>query len=356
MVKSLSRREFLRLSAATAATGALAAACAPMPAAAPTTAPAAAAQPTTAPAAGKRLLFVWSPKATNNPVFDVAKVGGQMRAGELGDVDFQWVGPADADAQKQVALLDDVVSKGCDGLGVSCNDADALKPVIDRAMSKGIPVITWDSDSPDSKRLAFYSFDVEKAATAGGGVFVDVMKDNPNRTYCLLTGVPGAPNLEGRIKAVRAVLDKTDLKWLATEACYDDIQKGAEVVENRMTATPDLGGWFFIGGWPLFGDIKAMPKLLAAKGKTKVVTWDTLEAECQDLIDGVVQGLIGQKYFGWGYDGVGIMYDIVKHGKKFPAFIDSGFDLVTTPEQAKDFLARWKSQDFKMGESPFGNG
>ena len=184
------------------------AACAPI--AAPTAphgraAPAATtAQPTTAPAAGKRLLFVWSPKATNNPVFDVAKVGGQMRAQELGDVDFQWVGPADADAQKQAALLDDVVSKGCDGLGVSCNDADALKPVIDRAMAKGIPVITWDSDSPDSKRLTFYSFDVDKAATAGANVFVDVMKDNPNRTYCLLTGVPGAPNLEGRIKAVRA--------------------------------------------------------------------------------------------------------------------------------------------------------
>ncbi len=354
MSKDLSRRKFLKLAAAGAA-GSVLAACAP----AATKAPAQqAAAPTTVVQAGqtKKLLFVWSPKATNNPVFDVAKVGGQMRAQELGDVEFQWVGPADADAQKQAALLDDVVSKGCDGLGLSCNDADALKPVIDRAMGKGIPVITWDSDSPSSKRLAFYSFDVEKAATAGGNLFVDVMKGNPSRTYCMLTGVPGAPNLEGRIKAVRAVLDKTDLKLVNIEACNDDIQKGAEVVENRMTATPDLGGWFFIGGWPLFGDIKAMPKLLAAKGKTKVVTWDTLEAECQDLIDGVVQGLIGQKYFGWGYDGVGIMYDIVKHKKTFPAFIDSGYDLVSTPDQAKDFLARWKSQNFKMGPSPFGNG
>ncbi len=352
MSRDLSRRKFLKLAAAGAA-GSVLAACAP----AATQAPAASAPTATvAPAASKKLLFVWSPKATNNPVFDVAKVGGQMRAQELGDVEFQWVGPADADAQKQAALLDDVVSKGCDGLGLSCNDADALKPVIDRAMGKGIPVITWDSDSPSSKRLAFYSFDVEKAATAGANLFVDVMKGNPSRTYCMLTGVPGAPNLEGRIKAVRAVLDKTDLKLVNIEACNDDIQKGAEVVENRMTATPDLGGWFFIGGWPLFGDIKAMPKLLAAKGKTKVVTWDTLEAECQDLIDGVVQGLIGQKYFGWGYDGVGIMYDIVKHKKTFPAFIDSGYDLVSTVDQAKDFLARWKSQNFKMGPSPFGNG
>src|SRR5512133_2320314 len=150
MARVISRRQFLRFAAVGAAGSALAA-CAPVPAATPApavpAAPAAttAPEPTTAPAAStKRLLFVWSPKATNNPVFDVAKVGGQMRAKELGDVDFQWVGPADADAQKQAALLDDVVSKGCDGLGLSCNDADALKPVIDRAMAKGIPVITWD--------------------------------------------------------------------------------------------------------------------------------------------------------------------------------------------------------------------
>lgn len=367
MSSKISRRDFLRLSVLTAgaftASGMLSAfgsAQTPGPTAADVT-PTPASAPTvtaaTPPAAGgRKLTFVWSPKATNNPVFDVAKVGGQMRAQELADVDFQWVGPADADAQKQVQLLDDWVSRGCDGMGISCNDADALKPVIDRAMGKGIPVITWDSDSPDSKRLTFYSFDNDKAATAGANLFVDVMKNQTNRTYSLLTGVPGAPNLEARIKAVRAVLDKTDLKLISVEACYDDIQKGAEVVENRMTATPNLGGWFFIGGWPLFGDIKAMPKLLAAKGKTMVVAWDTLQAECQDLIDGVVQGLIGQKYFGWGYDGVGIMYDIVKHKKTFPAFIDSGYDLVTTADQARDFIARWQSQNFKTGASPFGNG
>jgi ribose transport system substrate-binding protein len=355
MAKDISRRDFIRLAGlglgSVAGTGLLGACAAPPPAAAP------AAAPTSAPAeAGKRYTFVWSPKATNNPVFDVARAGGQLRAEELGDVDFQWVGPADADAQKQVQLLDDWVSRGCDGMGISCNNADALKPVIDRAVDKGIPVITWDSDSPDSKRLSFYSIDSEKAATAGADVFVEVMKDNPSRTYSLLTGVPGAPNLEERIKFVRAVLDKTDLQLVSTEACNDDIQKGAEVVEARMTATPDLGGWFFIGGWPLFGDINAMPQLLAAKGKTKVVSWDTLEPQCQVFVDGVVQGLIGQKYFGWGYDALGIIYDIVKHGKTYPAFVDSGFDLVTTVDQANAFIAKWKSQNFKTGPSPYGNG
>jgi ribose transport system substrate-binding protein len=303
-----------------------------------------------APAQGSStLLFVWSPKATNNPVFDVAKTGGETRAQELGGVTFQWVGPAEANAQQQVQLLDDVVNKGCDGIGISCNNADALKPTIDRAADKGIPVITWDSDSPSSKRITFYSQDGKKAAEKGAELFIAAMKDNPSRSYALLTGVPGAPNLEERIAAFRAVADlpEHNLQWLATEACNDDIQKAVEVVENRMTATPDLGGWFFIGGWPLFGDVKAMPKLVAAKGKTKIVSWDTLPAELKLLQEGLVQGLIGQKYYGWGYDGVKIMHDIVVGKKQFEPFTDSGFDVVTTADEAVAFLKKWETKNFK---------
>jgi ribose transport system substrate-binding protein len=281
-------------------------------------------------------------------VFDTAKSGGELRAKELG-IDFQWVGPSEADAQKQVQLLEDVISKGCDGMGISCNNADALKATIDRAVDKGIPVLTWDSDSPASKRMTFYSFDTAKAGARAGELFVAAMKDNPSRSYAILTGVPGAPNLEERIKAVRAVLDKPEnnLQLVATEACNDDIQKGAEVVESRMTATPDLGGWVMIGGWPLFGDIKAMPKLLAAKGKTKVVAWDTLPNELTLVQDGLVQGLIGQKYFGWGYDAVKLLHEIIVDKKQVTAFTDSGFDVVTTPEEAAAFQKKWETKDFR---------
>src|SRR3954469_23898755 len=186
MSTKMTRRNFLRTLAVGAGAGVLAA-CGTGGAGSAAT-PAGGA---TAPAQGnKKLLFVWSPKATNNPVFDTAKAGGDARAQELG-FDFQWVGPSDADAQKQVQLLEDVISKGCDGLGISCNNADALKPTIDRAVDKGIPVITWDSDSPSSKRLTFYSFDTTMAAGKAGELFVAAMKDNPSRTYALLTGVPG---------------------------------------------------------------------------------------------------------------------------------------------------------------------
>jgi ribose transport system substrate-binding protein len=339
----LTRRRFLQATAATAGAAAFAGRLAP------------------AARAQDKLKFVWSPKATDNPVFAVAQKGGEIRSGELGDVEFVWVGPSNTDAQLQASLLDDAITAGCDGMGISCNDATVLQPVIDRATDEGIPVITWDSDSPDSKRLSFYSIDGDAAATAGAQRFVEVMKDNPTHTYALLSGNAGAPNLEGRIAAVRAVLDlpESGLEYVTTLFCNDNTALGQQQMEDQLTATPDLGGFFLIGGWPLFGDTASMTKFHAATaaGTLKCVAWDTLSMQLPLLEDGTVQGLIGQKYFGWGYDGIGIMYDHVKFGIELPAFIDSGFDLLTTPEQATEFAKKWETQNFvPEGGSKFGLG
>ncbi len=340
----ISRRRFLEATAATAGAAAFAGRMAPV-----------------ARAQDKKLKFVWSPKATDNPVFAVAQKGGEIRAGELGDVEFVWVGPSNTDAVLQASLLDAAITSGCDGMGISCNDATVLMPIIDRATAAGIPVITWDSDSPDSTRLSFYSIDGAAAATAGATRFAEVMKDNPSKTYALLSGNAGAPNLEQRIKDVRAVLDLPEhgLKYVTTLFCNDDSALGQQQMEDQLTATPDLGGFFLIGGWPLFADTAPMTKFLAATkaGTLKCVAWDTLSMQLPLLENGTVQGLIGQKYFGWGYDGIGIMYDHVKNKIELPPFIDSGFDLLTTPEQATEFAKKWETQNFvPEGGGKFGKG
>ena len=305
-------------------------------------------------------IFVFSPKATDNPVFAVAEAGGSLRSEELG-VDWRWVGPPNTDAQLQAQLLDDAITAGCDGMGISCNDATVLLPVIDRATAAGIPVITWDSDSPDSTRLSFYSFETQSAATGGAERFAEVMQDNPTKTYVLLSGNAGAPNLEERIAAVRTVLDDPayGLEYVTTLFCNDNVQLGQELMESQLTSQPDLGGFFLIGGWPLFGDVNAMPQFLAATaaGTLKCVAWDTLSMQLPLLENGTVQGLIGQKYYGWGYDGVGILFDHVVNGIALPPFIDSGYDLLTTPEEATEFMKKWETQNFvPEGGSKFGLG
>lgn len=343
---TMTRRRFLRAFAAGAGASLLAACESPPRAGGGTAQPTSGTQ---APAqVGRSLLFVWLPKDAANPVFEPAKVGGETRAAELA-IDFRWVASEKPDAEEQAQLMGEAIDQGCDGIGISCNNPEILRPVIDRAVDAGIPVITWDSDSPQSKRSTFYGADNTKAAQRAAELFVEAMKENQSRTYAILTGVPGAANLEERIRAFREVADRPEngLQWIATDPCNDDVALGAQIVENRMGANPDLGGWFMAGSWPLFGDVNAMPQLVAAKGRTKIVAWDTRPEQLPLVKDGLVQALIGQKYYGWGYDAVGILHDIVSGTQSYPSFVDSSFDVVQTPEEADAYLQKWETKDFR---------
>lgn len=64
----------------------------------------------------------------------------------------------------------------------------------------------------------------------------------------LLTGVPGAFNLEERIRGFKdGIAQYPGIEIVTTVACYDDINRGVQVVEETMQAYPDLDGWFFVG-------------------------------------------------------------------------------------------------------------
>ena len=170
----------------------------------------------------------------------------------------------------------------------------------------------------------------------------------------LLTGVPGAFNLEERIRGFKdGVKDYPGIEIVTTVACNDDINNGVQVVEETMQAMPDLDGWFFVGVWPLFAE-KGSMKLwedAAKAGTVKTVAFDTLPVELEYVQDGCIAGLVGQKYWGWGYDTVQMIYDKIVNCKEYESFTNSGMDLVDKCNV--DVMAEmWEKQDFTITLPP----
>jgi len=170
----------------------------------------------------------------------------------------------------------------------------------------------------------------------------------------LLTGVPGALNLEERIRGFKDEIKQyPDIKIVTTVACYDDINKGVQVVEEVMQTYPKLKGWFFVGLWPLFAERGSMPLWEKAAKSKKVFTvaFDTLPVELQYLKEGLLCGLVGQKYWGWGYDAIDILYRKVVKKEDFPDWINSGMDIVT--KKNVDAMVRaWLLKDYKTPLPP----
>ena len=81
---------------------------------------------------------------------------------------------------------------------ISCNDADALKDVIDRAVDAGIVVATFDSDSPESKRNFYIGTNNYTLGEVSAQKMMEYLPDGGK--IAILTGVTVMPNLETRIE------------------------------------------------------------------------------------------------------------------------------------------------------------
>ena len=279
--------------------------------------------PGSAPAdAPRKYRFAVIPKALDIPVFDYARKGAERAAKELGNVEVIWRGPETGDQLKQKEILEAFITQRVDGIAISCLNGDFLTEAINRAVDSGIPVVTWDADAPNSKRLAFWGVDDKAGGRIMGEEAVKLL--GGKGTVALMTSI-GATNLQRRLDGVTEVLAKyPDIKVVETFDVKEDTVKAAELIATGTNRYPNLGAWISVGGWPVF----TRNALVPVPKTTHVISFDTIQPAPQLLKEGKVQILIGQKYFGWGTEPVKLLADI-KAGK-MPAqkIIDSGVDVV----------------------------
>ena len=286
--------------------------------------------------ATRELRFAVIPKALDIPVFNYARIGAERAAAELGNVRVEWRAPDSADQLRQKEILESFITQRVDGIAISALNGDFLTETINRAIDAGIPVVTWDSDAPKSKRIAFYGVDDMESGRILGREAIKLLGGKGK--VAIITSV-GATNLQQRLDGVREAL--ATAPGIEIAEIYDikeDVVRCAEIIATGTRRYPDLSAWIAVGGWPVF-----TRNALAAvdPAKTKVISFDTVESGLALLREGKVQVLLGQKYFGWGSETVKLLHGI-KNGRMPPSpIINSGVDIVTR-ENVEAYAEQWK--------------
>ncbi|MGW5591245.1 substrate-binding domain-containing protein, partial [Streptomyces sp. NPDC003857] len=105
----------------------------------------------------KGLTVAFLPKQVNNPYFTSADSGGKKALEELGQK-YKEVGPSSAtDTSGQVSYVNTLTQQQVNAMAVSAQDPGALCTALKQAMSNGIKVVTYDSDTKPECRNAFVS-------------------------------------------------------------------------------------------------------------------------------------------------------------------------------------------------------
>jgi simple sugar transport system substrate-binding protein len=174
--------------------------------------------------------------------FNRMEEGVAQFAADTGNNAYQ-VGPAQADPQQQVALLEDLIAKGVNALAVVPMSPEALEPVLGRAQAAGITVITHEAASQQNTSYDLEAFKnedfganlMEQLATCMGGegeyaVFVGSLTSQTHNQW-----VDGAIAYQ-KEKYPNMVLvgDKNET--------FDDQQKAYDKAQEVLRAFPNIKG------------------------------------------------------------------------------------------------------------------
>jgi ribose transport system substrate-binding protein len=279
-------------------------------------------------------------KSSNNPVFLAARTGAEAAAKELSAKDsitvtVNWLTPPEEDGQVQAQRIQQAVNDGADAILISCSDAGKVTGAINDAVDRGVAVMTFDSDAPQSKRFAYYGVDDIKTGQQTMAELAKLM-DGKGKV-AILAGNQNAPNLQHRVQGAKEEAAKhPGMTVIGTFNHVETPQDAAAEVVRVDNAYPDIQGWAMIGGWPLF--TTALLKDLNP-AKIKVASVDALPAQLAYVDQGVVPVLLAQSVYLWGDVGVRTIVDKLHFKKDVPQMIP--MELVRV---SKENLAQWAQQ------------
>jgi simple sugar transport system substrate-binding protein/ribose transport system substrate-binding protein len=249
---------------------------------------------------------------------------GVQRAATEDKVNAQFIGPVGADADAQISEIETLMGK-MDGLAISSVSTDALAPVIDRVLAAGIPVVTFNTDNPDSKRLAFAGQDLVQSGREAGKLMSDVLG---GKGKVMITTIDAAAqwSLDRETGAREGLANAAGIEVTNTLNTGTDPQKIYAAIENAMLADPGISGILSLeccstpaaGTWVQRNN---------AGDKVKVVGFDLLDQTVELVQGGSIQATIDQAPEKQGFAAVDLIVQFLQ-GKPIDN-LDTGVGIYT---------------------------
>lgn len=271
-------------------------------------------------------------KATDSDFWQVVFAGARKAAKDFG-IQVDYLGAtSEADVDRQVAILENAITKRPDIIVIAPTAAVPLVPGIEKAYNSGIATIVIDSSAKTDQYHSFLASD----NYAGGQLAADQLAAAIQKRYgkvegkiAVLTAMAGVGSLterdNGFMDRVKEKYPK--LRIVAQRYADNDIARALNNTLEIVTAHPDLVGIFADNNHMGDGASRAISEQNLAK-KVALVAFDADPEEINQLKAGNIDALIVQDPYMMGY--AGVAYGVLVHlGVRVPKFLDTGLIAVT---------------------------
>lgn len=268
----------------------------------------------------------------------VIKAGAEAAGKELG-IHVDFVGPIGIKVDEEVAFIENAITKKVSGLAVSNVNGDALNPVIDKAVDAGIPVVTFNSESPGSKRMAFYGQDLVASGKAAAESLVKSM--GPKGKVLIITGEAAASWSQDRENGARQALAAyPDITVVNTISTGWEEQAQYAAIENAIRANPDLSGIVSLDAATTPATGRALLRIDRPE-KIHHVGFDLIPETLDNIKAGATDAALSQNPYMQGYLPVKALFEYITAGKPLES-VDTGI-LQVDPTNVEEYLQKLKN-------------
>jgi ribose transport system substrate-binding protein len=252
---------------------------------------------------------------TNNSAdfWTVARRGVEKAGGELSGVSTEFRMTADGTAGEQKRIIDDLVTKGVDGIAISPVDPENQTSLLND-VAKHALIFTQDSDAPNSDRACYIGTDNVAAGRQAGQLIKEAVPDGGK--IMLFVGKLDARNAQERIQGIKEVIKETKVQVIDTRTDDTDTVRAKSNAADTLVKYPDvkaLVGLWSYNGPAILNAVKEAKKI----GQVKIVTFDEADETLAGIRDGAIYGTVVQQPFEFGYQAMKLMNQALKGDRSF---------------------------------------
>ncbi|MGW3662124.1 sugar ABC transporter substrate-binding protein [Streptomyces sp. NPDC005141] len=230
--------------------------------------------------------------------WDIVQKGAQQAA-DKDNINFLY--SHDDEAQQQAQLVDAAVDKKVDGIIVSLAKPDAMKAAVARARKAGIPVITVNSGSEESKAFGALTHIGQDETIAGEAVGEELNKRGRKKALCVLHE-QGNVGHEQRCAGVKKTFDGTVQNLYVQGTSMPDVQSS---IGAKLQADGSIDSVVTLGA--PFADTAVKAKEDAGS-KAEIDTFDLNAKVAAGLKDGTLGFAVDQQPYLQGYEAVDLLW------------------------------------------------
>jgi ribose transport system substrate-binding protein len=275
--------------------------------------------------------FVLIIQELENPYLQELYAGAKAAA-EENDVTIEYWGTAQTNVDDHIKLIEMAIASKVDGI-LTQGLTEEFKPVIKKAIERGIPVILVDSDLEDHDDRTYVGTDNYQAGYEMG---LTVLDETSGKTEVgILNGNLININLEERVQGfLDAISTDNRMEVVAIESSNMSKIQGAEKAYQMLKSHPDISILFGTSALDSFGIVEGIKKAKPSSD-VWVYAFDVLEETVELIKTGEIHTALKQEPYQMGYTGVHLLIDVIQ-GKEIEKNIYTPISIITKEDVEHD--------------------